>query len=115
MRVRERESETIRMGKLIRHLRKSSSMTQMDLAEKMGITYQQIQKYENGKSELTVNRLRQMADALNAPLSVFIGESDGRPFVLEDEETELLTAFRRIEDESLKRMARRMLMSIAEV
>ncbi|MCL4475094.1 MAG: helix-turn-helix domain-containing protein [Nitrospirae bacterium] len=52
------------IGDMIRNTRKALHMSQMQLAEKIGVSYQQIQKYEKGQSELTISRLYQIADAL---------------------------------------------------
>lgn len=52
------------IGNMIRKTRKALDMSQMQLAERIGVSYQQIQKYEKGQSELTLSRLFQIADAL---------------------------------------------------
>lgn len=68
----------------LRAARISSGMSQMQLAEKIGVSYQQIQKYENGKSELTVSRLRQFSEAFNLPPSYFL-EDPSSPHTSEPE------------------------------
>lgn len=94
------------IGSLIRRLRKAAGMTQMNLAEKMGITYQQVQKYENGTSELTLKRLRQVVDALNVPVRTFIHDEGtvAEPEVpyLTNEETTILSLFRRLKRKKLR-------------
>ena len=42
------------MGELIRQLRKSAGMSQMKLADRIGVSYQQVQKYEKGVNRLSV-------------------------------------------------------------
>ena len=82
----------------------------MGLAERVGISYQQIQKYEKGVSEISVSRLSQIANALNIPLSRFVldeemtmvSESVSPYGILSANEIELLSLFRRIEDKKLK-------------
>ncbi len=62
-------------GKLLRKLRDGAGLTQMKLAEKVGVSYQQIQKYENGKSTLSFRRIAAYAEALNvaaAELAVWL-------------------------------------------
>lgn len=104
------------IGTLIRQIRKSSGMTQMELAEKMGLTYQQVQKYEKGASELTIKRLRQLADALNVPPSTFIkntaDEADFKEMPSDDNEIKCLMLFRGIKN---KKLAIRILKAISEV
>jgi transcriptional regulator with XRE-family HTH domain len=44
-------------------------MSQMELAEKIGISYQQLQKYEKGINNISISRLKQIADVLKIPIS----------------------------------------------
>jgi len=46
-------------------------MTQQQLAEKVGIKFQQIQKYETGANRVSASRLWDIADALEVPVSFF--------------------------------------------
>ena len=46
-------------------------MSQMKLADLVGVSYQQIQKYEKGASSISVNRLKQIAKALEVSLLIF--------------------------------------------
>lgn len=46
-------------------------MTQQQLAEKVGIKFQQIQKYETGANRVSASRLWDIADALDVPVSCF--------------------------------------------
>jgi transcriptional regulator with XRE-family HTH domain len=64
------------LGKLIRQMRKASGMTQMKLAEKLGVTYQQVQKYEYGTSNLSLGRLAQLADVFGIRPVDFLGEAE---------------------------------------
>ena len=45
------------IGRLIRTLRRKHGITQKQLGEMLDVTYQQIQKYENGKSGISVGKL----------------------------------------------------------
>lgn len=58
------------LGHILRATRKRRGVSQMELAEKIGVSYQQIQKYEYGSSQLTVSRLRQIAEALGVPVKI---------------------------------------------
>lgn len=55
----------------LRRTRLLSGVTQKELANKAGVTYQQIQKYENGTSRISAVRLHQMLDSLNTPYEKF--------------------------------------------
>lgn len=61
----------VHVGKQIRHRRWLVGMTQQQLAEKVGIKFQQIQKYETGANRVSASRLWDIADALDVPVSCF--------------------------------------------
>ncbi len=46
-------------------------MSQAKLADAVGVTFQQIQKYENGKNRISASRLQQIAQALDVTPSFF--------------------------------------------
>ena len=59
------------VGKRIRHRRWMVGMTQQQLAEKVGIKFQQIQKYETGMNRVSASRLWDIADALGVNIAFF--------------------------------------------
>ena len=61
----------VHVGKRVRHRRWLIGMTQQQLAEKVGIKFQQIQKYETGANRVSASRLWDIADALDVPVSFF--------------------------------------------
>ncbi len=61
----------IHVGKRVRHRRWLIGMTQQQLAEKVGIKFQQIQKYETGANRVSASRLWDIADAMDVPVSFF--------------------------------------------
>ena len=65
------------IGTKIKNRRKDSGLTQEELAEAIGITYQQLQRYENGKSNLNTDRLQAIANVLDVPITYFFEESTG--------------------------------------
>lgn len=58
----------------LRHARILRGISQQELGEKTGITYQQIQKYENGKSRITAVRLFHILAILEISCQDFLGE-----------------------------------------
>ena len=50
------------VGKNIRYLRKSKKLTQTDVGQAIGVSFQQVQKYENGKNGLHSYNLKQIAN-----------------------------------------------------
>lgn len=61
----------VHVGKRIRHRRWLIGVTQQQLAEKVGIKFQQIQKYETGANRVSASRLWDIADTLEVPVSFF--------------------------------------------
>lgn len=61
----------VHVGKRVRHRRWLIGMTQQQLAEQVGIKFQQIQKYETGANRISASRLWDIADTLDVPVSFF--------------------------------------------
>jgi transcriptional regulator with XRE-family HTH domain len=59
------------VGQRIRHRRWLVGMTQQQLAEKVGIKFQQIQKYETGANRVSASRLWDIAVTLDVPVAYF--------------------------------------------
>ncbi|MBZ6078825.1 helix-turn-helix domain-containing protein [Microvirga puerhi] len=67
-------SETDKLiGRLIRHQRNLRQMSQEGLSRRIGVTFQQLQKYENGSNRVSASRLFQISEILNVPVTVFFG------------------------------------------
>jgi transcriptional regulator with XRE-family HTH domain len=67
-----------RVGARIRMRRMLVGISQTELGEKSGVTFQQIQKYEKGTNRVSVSRLHQIAQTLGVPVEFFYeGLSDG--------------------------------------
>ncbi|WP_157746664.1 helix-turn-helix domain-containing protein [Variibacter gotjawalensis] len=62
------------LGHRIRERRLSLNISQSQLAATLGLSFQQIQKYEKGKNRLTAVRLESIAEALSAPIAFFFAE-----------------------------------------
>jgi transcriptional regulator with XRE-family HTH domain len=61
----------VHVGKRIRHRRWLVGMTQQQLAEHVGIKFQQIQKYETGANRVSASRLWDISNALQVTISFF--------------------------------------------
>lgn len=61
----------IHVGKRIRELRNAAGMSQTVLGDAVGLTFQQIQKYENGKNRCSASRLYEFASILDVPVERF--------------------------------------------
>lgn len=64
----------VHVGKRIRHRRWLVGMTQQQLAEKVGIKFQQIQKYETGMNRVSASRLWDISDVLGVEINFFFDE-----------------------------------------
>ena len=70
----------VAVGLRLRTLRKSCGMSQEQLGRSLGITFQQIQKYERGTNRISASMLVKSARALNvAPTSLLPDEGDPKP------------------------------------
>ena len=98
------------IGERIKKYRVAANISQMALAEKIGISYQQLQKYEKGINNISAYRLQQISEALKIPISNFlenqeiekVSEEIGE-YGLRKEEKKLLDLFRRIDNKDIRR------------
>ena len=61
----------LHFGKRLRARRRKLAMTQVDVANMVGVGFQQIQKYESGANRISASRLWDLAKALEMPVSFF--------------------------------------------
>jgi transcriptional regulator with XRE-family HTH domain len=66
------------LGSRVRMRRVNLSITQEQLADALGISFQQVQKYENGTNRFSVGRLQQISDILQVPVPFFFEGADRR-------------------------------------
>ncbi len=64
----------IKIGQRLRLFREIKGITQMNLAEKVGLTFQQIQKYERAQNRISCSKLVEISDALGVGLADFFEE-----------------------------------------
>ena len=88
--------DNAQIGFRIREFRLQAGLTQEKLAEELGITFQQVQKYERGVTKVNLVKLQQLAEVLKIPMSAFFLEGSYTAFQLNDDEKQLLHAFRKI-------------------
>lgn len=108
------------VGSRVRMRRIMLGMSQEKLGEALGLTFQQVQKYEKGTNRIGASRVQQIGDVLQVPVSFFF---DGGPttsissegfaeasspayvsdFLATSEGIALIRAFTRIEDAKLRR------------
>jgi transcriptional regulator with XRE-family HTH domain len=93
---------SIDLGMKIKLLRQQAGLSQEKLAEMVGVTFQQIQKYENGQTTLNILKLQHIARALKVSVSDFFSSTPVQSVRLTGEEDLLLHAFRRIKNTELR-------------
>ena len=71
MSLRPTRDVDAKIGERIRHLRKAGKHSQVELGAKVGMPYQQIQKYESGANRVSAAMLLAISKALNVPVSSF--------------------------------------------
>ena len=81
----------VEVGRRIRLQRMSAGMSQTELGEKVGVTFQQIQKYEKGKNRVGAGRLTQIAAVLHVPIGVFFDGATEASQSATESPAELLT------------------------
>ncbi|HWJ74892.1 MAG TPA: helix-turn-helix domain-containing protein [Kaistia sp.] len=109
----------VHVGGRVRLRRMMQNMSQEKLGESLGITFQQIQKYEKGTNRIGASRLQNISSVLQVPVSFFFedapgtpadaGFDEGRPaafvtdFLSSAEGLQLNRAFVRIKDAKVRR------------
>lgn len=103
-----------RIGEKIREIRKKLGISQIELAERVGLSFQQIQKYEKGITRISVARLYQIAKALDTDIRIFFEEHKKPHHIMEkeqeyipspsldEEERDLVNLFRNIDNEKIR-------------
>ena len=67
----------VHVGRRIRMARLAAGLAQQAVAEALGLTFQQVQKYEKGANRIGAGRLYEIATVLNVPVSYFFQDATG--------------------------------------
>ncbi|ANK95141.1 MULTISPECIES: helix-turn-helix domain-containing protein [Rhizobium] len=71
------------VGARIRTRRQLLGMSQERLAEQIGVTFQQVQKYEKGINRIGASRLQRIAEVLHTSPSFFFEQNESQPLSLQ--------------------------------
>jgi transcriptional regulator with XRE-family HTH domain len=75
------------IGEKVKFRRQDIGMSQERLAELVGVSFQQVQRYENGRNKISVERIQQIAIALSIPVAYFFDDAVPAPIISDlDEE-----------------------------
>ena len=106
------------VGQSIRLYRKNAKMTLQGLADRLGIAYQQVQKYETGVNRVGAGRLMEIAEILGIPVARFFDApqttGDGAAGSDSDAGRQATTAFSRIKDPQKRKTALAYLRALSE-
>jgi transcriptional regulator with XRE-family HTH domain len=70
----------IHVGSRLRKRRRMLGMSQATMGERLGLTFQQVQKYEKGMNRIGASRLQQAADILGVTVPYFFEGGDEGPY-----------------------------------
>ena len=110
-------STDVYVGGKVRMRRKMLGLSQEKLGEQLGITFQQVQKYEKGANRIGASRLQAISQILEMPISYFFPQETAAAggmgenaqsdyvsdFMMSSEGIELNRAFAQIKDPKLRR------------
>ena len=82
--TKEADPVDIAVGARVRTIRKGLGMSQSALAEQLGLTFQQVQKYERGFNRISCSTLVRVARALQVSIVDLFGDETGQRTVAED-------------------------------
>ena len=96
------------VGSRVRMRRMMLSMSQEKLGDALGLTFQQVQKYEKGTNRVGAGRLPQIADILGVPIAALFTDQAGSgaapvTLVTDADAVKILTAYAEIKDRSVRR------------
>ncbi|MCL2713148.1 MAG: helix-turn-helix domain-containing protein [Alphaproteobacteria bacterium] len=99
----------VEIGRRIRLRRIELKISQGELGERLGVSFQQVQKYEKGVNRVVAGRLRQIAAALSVPVTFFYEgndrerQADSLRFMDSAFSLRLLRAYRKIRNHAIQR------------
>ena len=85
-----------RVGARVRELRKGARLSQTELGEKIGVTFQQVQKYENGSNRISASKLWLIAQTLGVHASAILADLPGPDDAESDDTERLVLAWRMV-------------------
>jgi len=79
VRARRADLRDAEVGRRVRSRRLECRLSQTELADRIGVTFQQVQKYEKGVNRIGAGRLQRISEALEVPISFFFGNGATTP------------------------------------
>lgn len=93
----------VHVGKRLKQIRTLRRMSQTDVAKRLNLSFQQIQKYEIGSNRIAASRLFELSRILDVPTSYFFeGIAEDETPAPRDNGIDIVNALAAIEDEKIK-------------
>ncbi len=93
----------VHVGRRLKQIRTLRRMSQTDVARKLNLSFQQIQKYEIGSNRIAASRLYELSRILGVPTSYFFdGLSAEVADARDDRGLDIVTALAAIDDDKIK-------------
>ncbi len=93
----------VHVGRRLKQIRTLRRMSQTDVARKLNLSFQQIQKYEIGSNRIAASRLYDLSNVLGVPTSYFFeGLQDNTSDAPVDRGIDIVTALAAIDDDKIK-------------
>jgi transcriptional regulator with XRE-family HTH domain len=126
--VKEPNATDRHVGQRVRQRRQELGLSQTALGDSVGLTFQQIQKYEKGTNRISSSRLQQFANILKVGVPYFFEGAPGQrkisikapstdyiaAFTAMPEAQRLMQAYMRIESPILRRQIAKLVLMLAE-
>lgn len=93
---------SVEIGRKIKEFRKHKGLSQERLAELIGLSFQQVQKYEAGTNRLNTDKLQALANILSIPVAAFFEDQPIEALPFTEQERKLMESFRSINDNRVK-------------
>lgn len=93
---------SVEIGRKIKEFRKHKGLSQERLAELIGLSFQQVQKYEAGTNRLNTDKLQAIANTLTIPVAAFFEDQPIEALPFSEQERKLIESFRSIQDNRIK-------------
>lgn len=108
----------IHIGNRLRNARRASGLSQSELASRIGVTFQQVQKYENGANRIAGSRLWEVCKVLRLEPGYFFagldkGKPDAHDVLLERMDLEAARDFSAIQSRQVKKTLRALMATLA--
>lgn len=102
------EPVDVHVGKRLRLARHISGISQTELADSLGLSFQAVQKYETGDNRISASKLYVAARIVNQSVSYFFDDIENAPEAkpgngFSNDEIALIHSYRRLPDEALRR------------